>query len=116
MDDDGNGTLDVHEFYASLQDPQVLHQFMQLGIAKYEAADLFECLDVDGNQQLSVEEFVDGCFRMQGNAKAKHLLQVHYDLHRSRKVLREEVAQVQAGLLRLATQEDPLAHLNALPG
>lgn len=95
MDDDGNGMLDIDEFYTALQNPLVLQQFMQLGIAKYEAADLFECLDVDGHRELSVEEFIDGCFRTQGTSKAKHLLQVHYDLHRSRKVLRDEIASVQ---------------------
>merc|ERR1739848_975071 len=68
---------------------------MQLGIAKYEAAELFQCLDVDGKEQLSVEEFVDGCFRTQGVSKAKHMLQVHYDLHRSRKALHDDLCTAQ---------------------
>merc|ERR550537_241234 len=100
MDEDGNGTLDFEEFQTAILDPHVMQQFMQLGIAQYEAHDLFECLDVDGNQELSVEDFVDGCFRMTGAAKAKHLLAVHYDLHRSRKALREGIAELHTDLLK----------------
>lgn len=107
MDEDGNGTLDMDEFHTALKDEHVLAQFIQLGIAQYEAHDLFQCLDVDGNQELSVEEFVDGCFRMTGAAKAKHLLAVHYDLHRSRKVLREGIKELQLEMVKLGQTINP---------
>jgi hypothetical protein len=67
---------------------------MELGIATYEAEELFACLDFDGNAQLSVVEFVEGCLRVHGPAQAKHLLQVEYDIIRSGDGIRNDLEEL----------------------
>merc|ERR1712032_764058 len=84
------------EFREALKSPAVVQQFMELGIAKYEADDLFACLDLDGNAQLSIAEFVEGCMRVHGPAQSKHLLQVQYDILRSREALRVDIEELAA--------------------
>merc|ERR1719375_2043815 len=58
LDDTNSQEVTLQEFQCALEDSAVMHRFRQLGIAEYEATALFECLDVDGNSRLSIEEFV----------------------------------------------------------
>ena len=51
-------------------------------IPDYEATDLFHLMDVNRNGSVSIEEFIEGCLRVKGEAKAKHLLAMQYDMHR----------------------------------
>eukprot|EP00747_Dinoflagellata_sp_TGD_P201398 gnl/TRDRNA2_/TRDRNA2_74886_c0_seq1.p1 gnl/TRDRNA2_/TRDRNA2_74886_c0~~gnl/TRDRNA2_/TRDRNA2_74886_c0_seq1.p1 ORF type:complete len:404 (-),score=99.77 gnl/TRDRNA2_/TRDRNA2_74886_c0_seq1:95-1159(-) len=94
IDVDHNDTLDPDEFREALKDPNVIQYLLELGIARYEADELFECLDMDGNKELSVAEFADGCLRATGPAKSKHMLQVQYDVLRSFKSLARDVAEL----------------------
>eukprot|EP00747_Dinoflagellata_sp_TGD_P062558 gnl/TRDRNA2_/TRDRNA2_153068_c1_seq5.p1 gnl/TRDRNA2_/TRDRNA2_153068_c1~~gnl/TRDRNA2_/TRDRNA2_153068_c1_seq5.p1 ORF type:complete len:915 (+),score=202.27 gnl/TRDRNA2_/TRDRNA2_153068_c1_seq5:27-2747(+) len=91
IDSDGSKEIDLDEFREALQDPQVVARFMELGIPKYQADDLFACLDVDGSQSLSIAEFIDGCLRVQGVAQSKHLLQVQYDICRAREAMQADL-------------------------
>jgi hypothetical protein len=84
----------LEEFREALQDQAVVQQFLELGIAKYEADDFFACLDLDGNEELSVTEFVEGCLRVHGSAQSKHLLQVQYDINRARDTFRIDLSEV----------------------
>jgi len=94
IDDDGNAALELHEFREATENPAVMQQLMNFGIAKFEASDLFACLDLDGDQTLSVVEFVEGCLRVHGVAQSKHLLQVQYDIVRNRESLRFDLEEL----------------------
>lgn len=94
IDKDGNAELELDEFREALKLPAVVQQFMELGIAKYEADDLFACLDVDGNESISVAEFVEGVLRVHGPAQSKHLLQVQYDILRSKEALQQDLNEL----------------------
>eukprot|EP00929_Paragymnodinium_shiwhaense_P023606 TRINITY_DN14748_c0_g1_i1.p1 TRINITY_DN14748_c0_g1~~TRINITY_DN14748_c0_g1_i1.p1 ORF type:complete len:1355 (-),score=290.79 TRINITY_DN14748_c0_g1_i1:59-4123(-) len=83
IDVDHNGTLDIQEFKEVISNTEIASGLAELGIARYEAGELFECLDVDGDNTLTIAEFVEGLLRCSGNAQSKHLLQVQYDLLRS---------------------------------
>merc|ERR1719487_778432 len=82
MDKDGDGVIDAEEFRASMMNPHVVKRFHELEIAVYEAEDLFEVLDITYSGQIAVNEFVEGCLRVKGDAKAKHPLTVQYDLQK----------------------------------
>lgn len=94
IDKDGNMLLELDEFREALETPAVVQQFMELGIAKYDADDLFACLDLDGDCRLSTAEFVEGCIRVHGPAQSKHLLQVQYDILRNWDELRMDLEEL----------------------
>jgi voltage-gated sodium channel len=81
-DADKNGELTLAEFQTALLDEEVVQHLTNVDIPRYEAEDLFLLLDVDRNGFVSIEEFVEGCMRVKGEAKAKHLLALQYDVHR----------------------------------
>lgn len=69
-DKDESGFLDWAEFEAHLQNEHVQAYFQSLDLDIQQAHILFELLDVDGNNQISCDEFLDGCFRLRGQARA----------------------------------------------
>lgn len=93
----GSQGVGLHSCRAALKRPEVLKQFVQLGLSKQDAEDLFDCLNVDGTEEFTMAEFCDGLVRMQGPAKAKHLLQVQYDLIKCRRSLHRRLDSVVTG-------------------
>jgi voltage-gated sodium channel len=91
---DGGGEISLAQFRQALKQPDILALFMELGIGKYEADDLFVCLDMDGGGTLSEAEFVEGCLRVHGPAQSKHLLQVQYDIFRSKEAMQSDLGQL----------------------
>jgi len=94
IDIDSSKELELEEFREALKRPHVTQQFLELGIARYEADDLFACLDVDGSHTLSIPEFVEGCLRVHGPAQSKHLLQTQYDVLRGKEQLEADLNEV----------------------
>ena len=90
------------EFRNSLSDPQIYKQFADLNITKNDAEDLFDCFETDSDSTLSLPEFVDGCLRMQGPAKVKHLLQLQYGLTKLKRTMVAQFETTQAQLARLS--------------
>jgi len=66
---DKSGTLRWEEFQAHLQNTKVKAYFQALELDVSQAHALFELLDTDGSNSVTVEEFLDGCLRLKGGAK-----------------------------------------------
>merc|ERR1712107_456039 len=60
-DEDGSMSLDLNEFMAAIQSPEVQARMRQLGIPLSDAARLFGVIDEDGSRSLSFNEFITGC-------------------------------------------------------
>merc|ERR1740121_540705 len=71
MEADANdsGTLSWEEFQAHMAEPRVKAFFQALELDTSQAHKLFELLDVDGDNQVSIEEFQAGCMRLRGTAR-----------------------------------------------
>jgi len=69
MDKDGDGTLDRDEFDQMCENPQITSWLTVLGLEMYEVQGLFDLLD-DGDGRVAYQEFVGGCLRLKGNARA----------------------------------------------
>jgi len=69
-DVDKSGTLSWEEFRAHLHDPKVKAYFQSLELDVSQAHVLFELLDADGSNQVTVDEFLDGCLRLKGQARS----------------------------------------------
>jgi voltage-gated sodium channel len=90
IDTDGSETITIDEFRDALLTNEVKFKLTQVEIPPYEAEDLFMLLDVDQNGTVSCDEFMEGCMRVNGDAKAKHLLALQYDVQRVHKSLYEQ--------------------------
>mmetsp|Transcript_105512 Transcript_105512/g.273180 ORF Transcript_105512/g.273180 Transcript_105512/m.273180 type:complete len:523 (-) Transcript_105512:194-1762(-) len=94
-DEDNSMTLDLNEFMAAIQRPEVQARMRQLGIPLSDAARLFGVIDEDGSRSLSFNEFITGCMKLKGPAQSKELLaiQAHADsLAKKMDILAESLA------------------------
>jgi len=62
--------LSWDEFEEHLQNPQVSAYFASLELDVSHAHRLFQLLDTDGSNKVGLDEFLDGCLRLKGDAKS----------------------------------------------
>merc|ERR1719428_1795375 len=93
-DTDGNGELTKEEFLVALRDPEVMKNLHEVEIDMRGAEGLFDILDYDESGNLDVTEFIEGCMRARGDAKAKDILALQCDLWRTQQWVRNELQQM----------------------
>merc|ERR1712183_581323 len=71
---DMTGNLTWDEFETLLNSPEMEEYFKTIDVDISEAHGIFELLDIDGSGTLTAEEFISGCMRLNGNAKALDLM------------------------------------------
>jgi len=69
MDTDDDGLITLQELVVSLSDPRVVSYFVAMGLQVEDATEIFQILDSDQNGYIEIEEFINGCYRLQGAAK-----------------------------------------------
>mmetsp|Transcript_153177 Transcript_153177/g.282362 ORF Transcript_153177/g.282362 Transcript_153177/m.282362 type:complete len:248 (-) Transcript_153177:94-837(-) len=67
---DGSGTITWEEFETQLDNPLMEELFKVIQMDLSEARGFFSLLDLDGSGKVNAEQFVMGCLRLRGNAKA----------------------------------------------
>lgn len=72
-DTDKSGTLSWEELSRHLQDRKVKAYFQAMDLDISQAHVLFELLDANGNNSISLDEFCQGCIRLKGSAKSVDL-------------------------------------------
>jgi len=70
MDKDAQGSIDIDTFERSMDDERVIAYFNALKLDVSDARTLFRLLDVDSSEEVSIVEFLTGCFRLQGEARS----------------------------------------------
>jgi len=100
-DTDGDGALTLQEIEGRLEDPKMKAFLSILEIDCYDAKTLCQLLDSDGEGEIGVNEFVENCMRLRGNAKSIDVAQVH-----------EEISAVRQELLRLTADRNWTRHAN----
>merc|ERR1719440_1042769 len=75
-----DGDLTLAEFEAHLSDDRMQALFHTLDIMASDAWTLFKLLDQDGGGTVDADEFVSGCIRMRGGARAVHIEKVQYEI------------------------------------
>merc|ERR1712032_968028 len=78
-DTDKSGTLSWEEFETHLKDKHMASYFAVLGLGIMEAKNLFRLLDLDNSNDVSIGEFLTGCFRLKGDAKQLDLATLMYE-------------------------------------
>lgn len=103
-DQNKNGVLSWNEFAATLEDPLNMRYFNTIGINSSEARGLFNLLDADDSGSISVQEFIQGCLRLRGQAKAIDLATLIYMTKRMVYWLQERLDYVEHSLETLLPQ------------
>merc|ERR1719217_509591 len=78
-DTDGSGKVSQAELDELLGDSDVVARFSALGVTVAEATGLIQLLDQDGSGEVEVEEFISGCLRITGGAKAVDMVTLLYE-------------------------------------
>merc|ERR1712136_572898 len=68
IDADGGGTMSLEEFEAHMESDELRVLFSLLGLDVQDAVSFFKVLDVEGCNELQIEDFVMGCMRHKGNS------------------------------------------------
>jgi len=116
-DSDQSGTISWEEFAAHLNDPRVIAYFAALELDVVEARGLFELLDTEECDEVPIDEFVVGCFRLKGGAKGIDLAALMYENKKMMKAVKrlEDMSEDRLGAvdqtLASLTQFLPKAHV-----
>merc|ERR1712083_882326 len=79
VDTDGSGTISWDEFCNHLESDEAQVYLTSLEIDHTHARHLFDLLDTDGTNELDINELIQGCMRLKGNAKSVDVAMI---LHR----------------------------------
>eukprot|EP00928_Gymnodinium_smaydae_P030979 TRINITY_DN22891_c0_g1_i1.p1 TRINITY_DN22891_c0_g1~~TRINITY_DN22891_c0_g1_i1.p1 ORF type:complete len:736 (+),score=99.75 TRINITY_DN22891_c0_g1_i1:158-2209(+) len=90
-DTSGDGNITAEEFEAQLEDKRVVALFQSLDIDAADASEFFSLLDRNGGGCVDCQEFIEGCIRLRGGAKAVQMAKLDSD----GRWLREKVAQLE---------------------
>merc|ERR1712190_414354 len=66
----GTGVMTLEKFENNLEDPNLQMYLKAIDLDQAEAYDLFLLLDSDNSDEVDEDEFVNGCLRLHGLAKA----------------------------------------------
>lgn len=80
MDDDDRGTITLDEFEKKLDDDRVVAYFNAMKLDVSEARVLFRLLDFDQSEEISITEFLEGCYRLQGESRSLDMKIMQYEV------------------------------------
>lgn len=63
-------TITFAMFESTIQEPKVREYFESLGLDIWDAWSFFKMLDLDSGGEVEIDEFLMGCLRLRGNARA----------------------------------------------
>lgn len=82
LDINENGIITTDEIHNHLETEAVQEFFRSIDVETSEAESLFNILDITGDGQIDWEEFVNGCMRLQGQARAIDVVLMTVDTRR----------------------------------
>jgi len=91
MDADGTGTITLDEFICHLDDDRVRAYFETLKLDVSDAKSLFNLLDADRSGKVEIQEFIDGCHALKGEARTLDMHFLRFELAAVRKNIEQIV-------------------------
>jgi len=79
IDLDGSGTVSKEEFIGHLDDEEAKAVFEFMGIQVNDAREVISIIDQTDSGNIDLDEFVIGCLRLRGYARAIDVVQVQYE-------------------------------------
>ena len=107
FDIDRSGRITLDDLTEAFNDPEVNARFRMLGVEETDATALFRVLDVDGDGQLDVKEFVTGCLRAKSLTRPVDLQTFIRESRRNDRSHKEHFKQVASKLdmLRMEVED-----------
>jgi len=81
MDEDGKGTICMSEFEEHLKDERVVAFFSVMKLDVADATTLFRLIDHDNSEEISIDEFLDGCYKLQGESRSLDMKIMQSEVH-----------------------------------
>jgi len=85
LDKDQDGTISKAEFDLALDQDKVVAMFKALKLDIRAAVNLFDLLDRDRSGEVDVDEFIEGCYALQGEATACEAKMMYAEVNFMRK-------------------------------
>mmetsp|Transcript_102726 Transcript_102726/g.199112 ORF Transcript_102726/g.199112 Transcript_102726/m.199112 type:complete len:436 (-) Transcript_102726:78-1385(-) len=98
-DKDQSGMLSWEEFEDHLKNPKVSAYFASLELDVTHAHRLFKLLDVNRSNEVGLDEFLDGCVRLKGEAKSIDVNMLVYEMDN----LSQQITKMAQAAVSLAT-------------
>jgi len=80
VDDDGSAEITYDELMDNMASNSLVEYLAAMDLSSTNAADLFKLLDEDESGTINIEEFVYGCMRLKGGARAADVCQIVVDM------------------------------------
>merc|ERR1712032_324624 len=96
------------DFEVQIKCPQMQNYFKAIDVDPSEAKGVFELLDIDDSGTIDVQEFISGCVRLRGPAKALELAVLQHELHRMSTCFQAHAQYVEARLAGVESCDNPV--------
>lgn len=100
MKDENTERLTWIKFKSQIDTPRMLRYFKSIELDPSEAESLFKLLDPEGSGSINPDDFVMGCLRLHGTAKAIDLTTLMCEVRTLGRKLRQHAKFVEAALLK----------------
>eukprot|EP00929_Paragymnodinium_shiwhaense_P101158 TRINITY_DN64016_c0_g1_i1.p1 TRINITY_DN64016_c0_g1~~TRINITY_DN64016_c0_g1_i1.p1 ORF type:complete len:711 (-),score=138.33 TRINITY_DN64016_c0_g1_i1:135-2213(-) len=97
----GGGGLSLEVFEHHLQEKSVREYFALLDLDVSDAWMLFKLLDEDGSGEIDIEEFVDGCLKLKGNARSIDLAKIGHESKHANRSMSSALGEIRNALAGL---------------
>eukprot|EP00931_Biecheleriopsis_adriatica_P003759 TRINITY_DN105529_c0_g1_i1.p1 TRINITY_DN105529_c0_g1~~TRINITY_DN105529_c0_g1_i1.p1 ORF type:complete len:584 (+),score=82.80 TRINITY_DN105529_c0_g1_i1:89-1840(+) len=104
LDRDESGAISTDEIHSHLESRAVKDFFRSIDVDVHEAESLFEILDVSGDGVIDCDEFISGCLRLQGQARALDLILMTLDNRRGFEHTAFQLSAIQASVQKIQQQ------------
>eukprot|EP00746_Dinoflagellata_sp_MGD_P145811 gnl/MRDRNA2_/MRDRNA2_78375_c0_seq1.p1 gnl/MRDRNA2_/MRDRNA2_78375_c0~~gnl/MRDRNA2_/MRDRNA2_78375_c0_seq1.p1 ORF type:complete len:649 (-),score=122.99 gnl/MRDRNA2_/MRDRNA2_78375_c0_seq1:262-2019(-) len=109
-DDDNSGNLSWSEFQEHIKDERVQAFFRALELDASEAQGLFHLIDVDSDGRVQLNEFVNGCLRLKGQARSLDLVTLLHENKKMHLKLRDFMKDCESHFTKIRVRETELKH------
>lgn len=95
MDHDGEGSISMTEFESKLQDERVIAFFSALKLDVSDARVLFRLIDTDKSGDITIDEFLQGCYKLQGESRSLDMKIMQLEVTQLREMMSDQHEMLQ---------------------
>merc|ERR1711959_353091 len=104
-----SGGISWDEFQRKLETPAMREYFKALDVDPSEAEGLFRLLDLDNSGSIDAEEFLNGCLRLHGPAKALDLALLMREVRRIESKIQVHAHWMERAIMGLGTPSQTIS-------